>query len=485
VSKPPPSLQDEFSPALHFRAPFGWINDPNGLVFADGLWHLFYQFHPMSTVWGPMYWGHAVSEDLLQWKHMPVALAPDALGNIFSGSCVVDARNHSGLFPGPSGGNLLAFYTSALPQGDGQPDYQTQSIAYSVNGGATWQKWLGNPVIGNPGLGCFRDPKVFWFTPGGYWIMLLTHGQAVGIYRSTDLLRWDLASEFGDGQGHHSPGPWECPDLFELTTSTGESRWVLVVGVGDGCPAPGSGTQYFIGSFDGIRFVNESTPDHVRWLDLGRDHYATQSWFAAPQGRRVAIAWMSNWRYARNTSTRFFRGVMTLPRDLYMGTDSSGEHFVWQRFSEELNRAFATPPIDVCVGESQAAPATMRVRGHVRFRFGDTLRIRLFDDDHDQICIERAQYGYKVTLVRRVHTDDETLSLEFPHQYDVPLHLHGEVLDIDMIVDAGAVELLLDGGRYSITQLFFPRSVAGALRLEGSASGHLALFECAKELCDG
>jgi fructan beta-fructosidase len=483
--KLPPSLQEEFSPVLHFRAPFGWINDPNGLVFADGLWHLFYQFHPMSTVWGPMHWGHAVSEDLLQWKNMPVALSPDALGNIFSGSCVVDARNDSGLFPGPSDRNLLAFYTSALPQGDGRPDYQTQSLAFSKDGGATWEKWAGNPVSGNPALECFRDPKVFWFTPGAYWVMLLTHGQSVGIYRSTDLLKWELASEFGDGQGHHSPGPWECPDLFELKTPDGESRWVLVVGVGDGCPAPGSGTQYFIGSFDGTRFVNEGAPDQVRWLDLGRDHYATQSWFAAPQGRRVAIAWMSNWRYARNTSTRFFRGVMTLPRDLYLGTDASGDHFVGQRFSEELNRAFGTPSIEMSVGESYAVPATIRVRGQMSFRIGDTLCIRLFDDDHDQVRIERSGHGYAVTLVRRVDTDDETLSREFPHQYDVPLLLRDDVLDLDMIVDAGAVELLLDGGRYSITQLFFPRSVAGALRLEGSASGQLALSECVKERCDG
>lgn len=481
MSTLPTFLKEEFSPSLHFKAPFGWINDPNGLVYSDGLWHLFYQFHPMGTVWGPMHWGHAVSEDLLLWQHMPVALAPDALGNVFSGSCVVDHRNDSGLFSDQSDLNLIAFYTSALPQSDGRPDYQTQSLAHSKNGGATWEKWSGNPAIANPGLECFRDPKVFWFTPGGHWVMLLTHGQSIGIYRSMDLLKWELASEFGEGHGHHSAGPWECPDLFELTTSTGESRWVLVVGVGDGCPAPGSGTQYFIGSFDGTRFVSESAPCHVRWFDVGRDHYATQTWFAAPEGRRVAIAWMSNWRYARNTSTRFFRGVMTLPRDLHLNVDSSGTHFVSQRFVEELDGAFGEYGTDIGVGESYAAPATYRLRGQMSFRTGDLLRIRLFDDDHDQVLIQRREHGYAVTLERRVQTDDETLSREFPHQYDVPLLSRDNALDLDMIVDAGAVELLLDGGRYSITQLFFPRSVVGALRLEGSASGHLALLECVKE----
>lgn len=481
MSKLPPSLRDEFSPALHFRAPFGWINDPNGLVYVEGLWHLFYQFHPMSTVWGPMYWGHAVSEDLLQWKNMPVALAPDALGNIFSGSCVVDVRNDSGLFPGPSEQNLLAFYTSSLPRTDGQPDFQTQSVAWSTNGGTTWEKGSGNPIIGNPGLECFRDPKVFWFTPGAYWVMVLTHGQSVGIYRSTDLLKWELASEFGEGHGHHSPGPWECPDLFELKTSRGESRWVLVVGVGDGCPAPGSGTQYFVGDFDGTHFVSEGAFDATRWLDLGRDHYATQSWFAAPEGRRVVIAWMSNWRYARNTRTRFFRGVMTLPRDLYLGDDPAGGHFVGQRFAGELDQAFGTPRAEIRVGESHAAPAAFRVRGRLSFRMGDTLRIRLFDDDHDQFGIQRSERGYRVTLERRAHAGDDTFIREFPHQYDVLLPSSDAEFDLDMIVDSGAVELLLDGGRHSITQLFFPRSVTGAVRLAGSASGTLALLDCGRE----
>jgi len=481
VSTLPPSLEGEFSPALHFRPPFGWINDPNGLVFADGLWHLFYQFHPMSTLWGPMHWGHAVSEDLLQWQHLPVALAPDALGNVFSGSCVVDERNDSGLFQGLSNRNLLAFYTSALPQTEGHPDLQTQSIACSKDGGATWEKSPGNPIIGNPGLACFRDPKVFWFDPGAQWIMLLTHGQSIGFYRSTNLLQWDLVSEFGEGHGHHSPGPWECPDLFELQSADGTSRWVLVVGVGDGCPAPGSGTQYFVGNFDGTRFVSEGAAAQAHWLDLGRDHYATQSWFAAPQGRRVAIAWMSNWRYARNTSTRFFRGVMTLPRDLTLGADPTVGRFVGQRFADELDRAFGPSRSAMQVGESRAVPATFRLRGRVSMHVGDTLRIGLFDDDYDQFTLQRSDQGYALTLERRVHAGDDILLREFPHRYTTTLPSSSAELELDMVVDAGTVELLLDGGRHSITQLFFPRAVAGTVRLAGSASGRLALFETTKE----
>lgn len=475
------SLNDEFSTALHFHAPFGWINDPNGLVYVDGLWHLFYQFHPMSTVWGPMHWGHAVSQDLLKWTHMPVALAPDSLGNIFSGSCVVDACNDSGLFESASEHNLLAFYTSALPQGDGRPDLQTQSLAFSRNGGVTWEKWTGNPIIGNPKLGCFRDPKVFWFENGAHWVMLLTHGQSVGIYRSTDLLKWEQTSEFGQEQGHHSPGPWECPDLFELKTCSGESRWVLVVGIGDGCPAPGSGTQYFVGRFDGSVFTNDNPADTVRWLDLGRDHYATQSWFAAPQGRRVAIAWMSNWRYARHTRTRFFRGVMTLPRDMLLGVDASGSYYVAQHFAAEVDRAFGAPVGELSVGGDYAAPAVFRARGHMAFRPGDSLHIRLFDDDYDQFVIRCGENGYELELERCALAGDEVLLREFPHRYGVPLASDPGELEVDLIVDEGAVELLLDGGRYSITQLFFPRSVTGALRIEGSASGHLSLHVFTKE----
>ena len=481
MSKPPPSLDNEFSPALHFRAPFGWINDPNGLVFADGLWHLFYQFYPMSTEWGPMHWGHAVSEDLMQWKNLPIALAPDALGNIFSGSCVIDVRNDSGLFPGASDSNMLAFYTSSLPQADGRPDLQTQSVAWSTNSGVTWEKLPSNPIIGNAGRVCFRDQKVFWYGPGAHWVMVLTHGQTIGIYRSTDLLKWELASEFGEGQGHHSAGPWECPDLFELKTSNGTSRWVLVVGVGDGCPAPGSGTQYFVGSFDGTHFVSEGASDATRWLDLGRDHYATQSWFAAPAGRRVAIAWMSNWRYARNTRTRFFRGLMTLPRDLHLGDDRAGGHFVGQRFSAELDQAFALPHAELRVGESGVAPAAFRVRGRASLRTEDTLHIRLFDDDYDQFTIQRSGQAYEVLLERRAHDGDDTFGREFPHRYTVALPVSDADLEFDMIVDSGAVELLLDGGRHSITQLFFPRSVTGAVRFAGSASGTFALFSGSKE----
>lgn len=481
MSQLPPSLDDEFSTALHFRAPFGWINDPNGLVFADGLWHLFYQFHPMSTVWGPMHWGHAVSDDLLHWQHMPVALAPDALGNIFSGSCVVDARNDSGMFDGPSGGNLLAFYTSALPQGSGRPDLQTQCVACSRDGGTTWEKWSGNPIIGNPDLACFRDPKVLWFESGAHWVMLLTHGQTVGIYRSTNLLHWELASEFGERHGHHSQGPWECPDLFELRASNGESRWVLVVGIGDGCPAPGSGTQHFIGQFDGSNFTSEGPADDVRWLDHGRDHYATQSWFGAPQGRRVTLAWMSNWRYARQTRTRFFRGVMTLPREMTLGVDPAGGHFVGQRFAEELEAAFGASAHTLRVGECHAAPSAFRVRGRLTFRVGDSLRIRLFDEEYDQFRIQRSKRRYELALERRAVGGDEVFAREFPHQYAVPLAAAGDSLDVDLIVDAGAVELLLDGGRHSVTQLFFPRSVAGSIRIDGSATGGLALHLPVKE----
>lgn len=412
---------------------------------------------------------------------MPVALVPDHLGNIFSGSCVVDARNDSGLFDGAYESNLLAFYTSSLSRGEGQPDLQVQSIAYSKNGGASWEKWSGNPIIRNPGLDCYRDPKVIWFADGAHWVMLLTHGQSVGIYRSTDLLNWELASEFGEGQGHHSSGPWECPDLFELKTNEGESRWVLVVGIGDGCPAPGSGTQYFVGSFDGFTFTNETSNDQVRWLDLGRDHYATQSWFAAPNGRRVAIAWMSNWRYARHTSTRFFRGVMTLPRDMYLGVDVSGKHFVCQRFAAELDNAFGAPAAVIAVGRTHSVPAVFRARGRISFRPGEFIRIRLFDDEYDHFQIQRTEQGYEIKLVRNAYGGDDVFQAQFPHKYIVPIDSEFDELDIDMIVDAGAVELLLDGGRYSISQLFFPLSVAGAFSLDGSATGHLTIYTYLKE----
>lgn len=305
---------DRFRPGFHFSPPTSWANDPNGLVYYEGSYHLFYQYHPYSNKWGPMHWGHAISEDLIHWQHAPIALFPDEHGAIFSGCCVVDWNNSSGLFKDSHG--LVAIFTHAdIHPETGQPR-QRQSLAYSSDKGQTWQKYNGNPVLAENDLIDFRDPKVFWHAQSKRWIMAIVAGDHVRFYASDNLREWSLTGKFGREEGSHD-GVWECPDLFQLPADdTGRSKWVLIISIGDNpnCPE-GSRTQYFIGEFDGKTFINDNPSDHILWLDYGRDNYAGVTWSDIPEqdGRRVIIGWMSNWKYANETPTYSWRGAMTLP----------------------------------------------------------------------------------------------------------------------------------------------------------------------------
>ena len=272
-------------PVYHFAPQWGWMNDPNGMVYKDGEYHLFYQYNPYGSRWGNMNWGHAISRDLVSWEHMPVAISPDGLGTIFSGSAVVDKNNTAGF----GAGAIVAFYTQASAR-------QMQSIAYSTDNGRTFKKYAGNPVLTGE-VADFRDPKVSWNESTQKWILTLAVGQEVRFYSSPNLKDWTYESNFGEGQGSHG-GVWECPDLFELPVAgTNQKKWVLIVNINPGGPFGGSATQYFVGTFDGHKFVNES-PKATKWMDFGKDHYATVTWSNAPQNRVIALAWMSNWQYA-------------------------------------------------------------------------------------------------------------------------------------------------------------------------------------------
>ncbi|WP_074961968.1 PfkB family carbohydrate kinase [Paenibacillus sp. LC231] len=318
-------MDERFRPGIHFSPPSHWMNDPNGLVYFEGEYHLFYQHHPFSNQWGPMHWGHAITQDLIHWQHEPIALYPDEHGAIFSGCCVVDFNNSSGFFAGTRG--LVAIFTHAdtCPE-TGQPR-QRQSLAYSSDKGRTWHKYEGNPVLTEPDLVDFRDPKVFWHAQSERWVMAIVAGDHVRFYGSENLRDWLLTGEFGHEEGSHD-GVWECPDLFELPIDdSGRSKWVLVISIGDNPSYPeGSRTQYFIGEFDGNTFINDNSPDHIMWLDYGRDNYAGVTWSDIPKqdGRRVIIGWMSNWKYANETPTGAWRGAMTLPRVLSLANRDEG-----------------------------------------------------------------------------------------------------------------------------------------------------------------
>ena len=302
--------REYFRPEYHFSPAYGWMNDPNGMVYKDGEWHLFYQYNPYGSVWGNMTWGHAVSRDLVHWEELPPAIFPDALGAIFSGSAVVDKDNVSGFGKGA----IVAMFTSAGAS-------QTQSLAYSNDGGRTFTKYSGNPVIVSD-VPDFRDPKLFYDNKTGQWKVILAAGQEVRFYSSDNLRDWTYESSFGKGYGCHD-GVWECPDLVRLSLD-GQEKDVIILNINPGGPSGGSATQYFIGTFDGHRFICDDDPSVTRWMDYGKDHYATVTWSNAPDGRIVALAWMSNWQYANSVPTKQFRSSNSIPRDLSLVRKGDG-----------------------------------------------------------------------------------------------------------------------------------------------------------------
>jgi len=299
-------------PVCHFTPPEYWLNDPNGLVYHAGEYHLFYQHHPHSLNWGPMHWGHAVSHDLLNWEHLPIALHPDEHGMIFSGSAVIDKQNTAGF-----GQNAMVVVFTHHHERT-----ESQSIAYSLDNGRTWTKYAGNPVIPAPNPpGDFRDPKVFWHHD--HWVMLLSAGRVVLIYTSPNLLDWKQTDRFTSGSDDGSI--WETPDLFQLSIEgTNESCSVLTLGINAGTLSDQTGTQYVIGQFDGERFTPDTNPATPLWADYGPDFYASQTWNDEPHGRRICIAWMNNWCYSANTPADDWRGTMTLPRQFTLVQTDKG-----------------------------------------------------------------------------------------------------------------------------------------------------------------
>ena len=304
--------QEPFRPQIHFSPDKGWMNDPNGLIYFDGNYHMFFQYYPDSTVWGPMHWGHAISKDIVHWKQKPIALYPDKLGYIFSGSAVVDKSNTSG-FGADGKTALVAVYTIHDPAGEkaSTNNFQNQGIAYSLDAGASWVKYSGNPVLKTPGLKDFRDPKICWYSEGKKWIMTLAAGNKVMFYSSVDLKSWNKESSFGAGMGAHG-GVWECPDLLSFKQD-GKQIWVLLVSINPGGAQGGSSTQYFTGSFDGNTFTPLDTV--TRWADYGPDDYAGVTW-SNTGDEKIFLGWMSNWQYGTKVPSGGWRSAMTFPRKL-------------------------------------------------------------------------------------------------------------------------------------------------------------------------
>ncbi|WP_409293937.1 glycoside hydrolase family 32 protein [Peribacillus sp. SCS-26] len=455
--------QEKHRPQFHFSPKEKWMNDPNGMVFYNGEYHLFYQYHPHGTTWGPMHWGHAVSGDLIHWEQLPVALYPDEHGAIFSGSAVVDWNDSSGFFNGESG--LVAIYTSADSYPDSERPRQRQSLAYSRDNGRTWTKYKGNPVLSNEEITDYRDPKVFWFESSRKWVMVLAAGQSIRIYTSTNLREWEFASEFGNGEGSHD-GVWECPDLFQLPVDGDEKdqRWIMIVSIGDH-PAfeEGSRTQYFIGDFDGKHFISECPQKKALWLDNGRDNYAGVSWSDIPveNGRRIYIGWMSNWRYANQVPTREWRSAMTLPRELFLTRESDGLCLRQLPVSEistiRKNEAVFKDliieeggPIDIRLN-SRLLEIKMCFEPMDAFLFG----MRCIHSTGESLVTTYDVKDKKFSL-DRTQAGDSSFSESFAAVQNAQVDLVNGKLILHLFIDTSSIEVFINEGKSAFTSLYFP-----------------------------
>ena len=465
------SNREKFRPAFHHTPDYGWMNDPNGMVYADSLWHLCYQWNPYGSKWANMTWGHATSRDLIHWERQEPTILPDGLGMIFSGSSAIDHHNSAGFGKDA----IVTLYTSAAAS-------QMQSLAYSTDGGNTFTKYPGNPVITMETEA--RDPNMFWDEAHQQWVMLLAHAleKEMLIYTSPDLKQWTLASRFGKGMGAQG-GVWECPDLFELPVSgsTGnEKKWALVCNLNPGGPFGGSATQYFIGDFDGTTFKADTDTTGTiptKWMDYGKDHYAAVSWSDAPNNRRTVIGWMSNWQYAAEVPTLQYRSANTLPREMGIFKDTDGQYYLSSTPSPELealrgglhhqSRRFSLGKADKTISLPTHNDGICEILVDFEARKGQVLTLTLankagervvltYDSDKETLAFDRTQSGIV------------NFSQDFPAVTVAPTHRHDGKLSLRIFVDRSSIEVFEKEGRLAMTNLVFPNSPYTELSLKCS-----------------
>ncbi|PZX53923.1 fructan beta-fructosidase [Algoriphagus ratkowskyi] len=444
-------VTEEFRPTYHFTPESGWMNDPNGLIYLDGEYHLFYQHYPDSTVWGPMHWGHAVSSDLVNWEHLPIALFPDSLGYIFSGSAVLDTENTSGLGTAETPPIVAIFtYHNAEEANTKSQTFQSQAIAFSLDKGRTWQKYEGNPVLPNPGIRDFRDPKVSQITNENgtkSWIMTLAVLDQINFYSSPDLKSWTLLSEFGKTIGAHG-GVWECPDLLPFKTPSGEGKWVLLVSINPGGPQNGSATQYFIGDFKNGQFTPDDTM--IRWLDYGPDNYAGVTWSNLPSDhdRTLFIGWMSNWLYANEVPTKAWRSAMTLPRELSL-FDVDGTLLLKSAPAKELEK-LRDKEYKVTKKSSSLPSEAVELISEVN---SDSFMVTFSNELNEKLVISK-ELGL-VNIDRR-NAGKSTFQRDFAAIHSAPMSW--EATEIRIFLDASSVELFVNDGELVMTSILFPSS---------------------------
>ena len=416
--------REKFRPIYHHTPAYGWMNDPNGMFYKDGIWHLYYQYNPYGSQWENMTWAHSTSTDLIHWKNQGEAIQPDALGTIFSGNSVVDKENTAGFGKDA----VVAFYTSAGAA-------QTQSIAYSTDNGETFKKYVNNPILTSD-VPDFRDPNVFWNEEVKQWNLILAAGQQMNIYSSKNLKDWKYESSFGEGYGNHG-GVWECPDLLKMG-----DKWVLICNINPGGPFGGSATQYFVGSFDGHKFTCESKPEVTKWMDYGKDHYATVSFSNAPDGRIVVLPWMSNWQYANQVPTQQFRSANGLPRDLGLYS-YNGEDYVSVKPSPEVFAAFEKKPSGRLQSAAYIEVTNIKSNASIVLSNDKGERVTMvYDGKNATFSMDRTESG-----VTDFHSD-------FKAKTVAPTN--GVIKSMQIFIDRCSIEAFDTEGKVAMTNLVFP-----------------------------
>ena len=481
---------DYYRPSYHFTPLYGWMNDPNGMVYKDGEYHLYFQYNPYGSKWGNMHWGHAVSRDLIHWEHLDPAIARDLVGHIFSGSSVVDKKNTAGFGKDA----IIAIYTNNSVNHD-----EVQCIAYSNDNGRTFTKYEGNPVL-TPfdGLKDFRDPKVFWYEKDKCWFMIVSADKETRFYKSKNLKKWDYVSAFGKGLGQQ-PCQYECPDFFQLPVNGDEKnmKWVMTMNINPGCWFGGSATEYFVGDFDGKNFT---CPDanEVKWLDWGKDHYATVT-FSNTGSRVLAITWMSNWQYANLTPFKQNRGANGLPRELKL-YEKNGKYYISEDVAPEalaLRKSTKELGSQTVEGEKAFAGATSGMEGAFEIEADVTADangiagIELYNNKRERTLIYIDMKEGKVVMDRTESGLTDFGKQSVPHDIELawdkqraaegkqPARIENSInykndfalatwaplslcqdgkktFHLDIFADKSSIELFVDGGRIAMTNLVFP-----------------------------
>ena len=432
--------REQYRPVYHHTPAYGWMNDPNGMFYKDGVWNLYFQHNPYGSQWENMTWGHSTSTDLVHWKFQGDPVQPDALGTVFSGSAVVDKENTSGFGKGA----VIALYTSA-------GESQTQSLVYSTDNGKTFHKFEGNPVI-TSNVPDFRDPHMFWNEDIKKWNMILAAGQHMEIYTSDNLKDWKLESSFGEKYGNHG-GVWECPDLMKMKVrGTNKEKWMLICNINPGGPFGGSATQYFIGDFDGHKFTCESKPEVTKWMDYGKDHYATVTFDNAPAGRRVAIAWMSNWQYANQVPTLQYRSGNSIPRDLGL-FEYKGETY-----------CSVVPSPEITAARSKKATKSLSESCEMVVNLKGNATITLSNDKGEKVVM---LYDAKAETFSMDRTKSGKMDFSNDFAATTKAPTYGKISQLRIFIDKSSIEVLDAEGKMAMTNLVFPTKPYNKVTVKG------------------